>query len=211
MEIMNNTENYDYNIESRKVDPTKYAEKIRLYCDIDGVILPFTYDKTPAPYAHDAVNIHYDFYRHDYETREIKHIVSDHTHLVNLENINKLVELSKRDDIDFVWLTSWRENALIIEEAFGFESLGYLPWDKRMGDYNQVFKNVAIQKDQKEYPSRFIWIDDIANSNMTSFTEKNKEKKYVEVLNEPGRYISVNTESSIGITLEEIDKIIKWI
>lgn len=104
-----------------------------------------------------------------------------------------------------------RENALILDQNFGFESVGYLPWQKRMGDYNQVFKKVALQRDQELSPSKFIWLDDMANIPDSHQKLFSSGLAKLPGIDRDERYLSICTTREVGVSEKELDQVCEWI
>lgn len=106
---MNAELGYQYNQSTRKVNQTAYSGRVRLYCDIDGVVLPFSFDPEYDFSNLDKASIHYDYYKYNGISDQIEHIQRTQDAHIFRENLERLVKLSKHPEIDFVWLTAWRE------------------------------------------------------------------------------------------------------
>ena len=210
-------ENVEKLLSDLAVNPENYNKKIRVYCDVDGVIQPFIYREEDLEALDKHIDAEYiEYYLWDDEVK-IKEGL-----FYFRENVQKfLSELSL--ETDFVWLTAWKMNApRTLDHQMNIKSLGYLPWEIRRSDYNHYFKRSAIEADQKENPSKFIWLEDMANKNTFSdgqlfkkpIVPKNyslgDERKYKKLIPK-NRYCSINTNSYIGLMDEEIDRVWKWI
>lgn len=196
------------------INPSQYTKPIRVYCDVDGVIQPFLKSK------HDLDNFSkrdITYYREDYYNGGMRK--KDGKIHYNRQIVENLVELSKHPLIDFVWLTAWKVSApYALDRALGIKSLGFLDWQFKMTDYNHTFKKVAIIKDQKTSPSNFIWLEDLANSpyyDTPLFAEPVKDSNYqiirYKTVIPEDRYLSINTDSYIGLQLEDMDNIKRWV
>jgi hypothetical protein len=112
----------------------------------------------------------------------------------------------------------------------GIQSIGFLDWERKFSDYNQVFKRYAILDEQKESSSKFIWVDDRANRPYGGAPHVFSEEKdgYEWEYDENGdivgdvsdgytdlipasQYLNVITDNNAGLTLQELDMIEKWI
>jgi hypothetical protein len=224
-----------------KAGPHKYTKRIRMYVDVDGVVMPFIYSQEDLDKldGQDTINV----------LNTNKWYGSDDTDIISGRFVYnkfvaaKLSEWSHRDDVDFIWLTSWRINApYALDEHLNIKSVGYLPWDKKMSDYNHAFKRVAIAEEQAEFPSKFIWLDDFANkrredSRIPVFTEGYYDSRWVEDLDseiddftgehgghfeelglviekeiiDPEQYLSITTKDTVGLSEKDISAIDDWL
>lgn len=190
-------------VESLTVTPERYTKPVRIYCDVDGVLLPFFRlgdSNEPDSYIDTKIITPY---REEKQTRLFF-------------NQNAVDFLSKISQVaDFVWLTSWCEQApMIFDKALNIKSVGFLNWEQKFSDYEQVFKSVAIREDQKDSPSKFIWIDDMANRRVDENFTKNGfllgDRQRSQNIIETDRFLSINTDSSLGITQENINTVTSW-
>jgi hypothetical protein len=234
------SEEYQELLEKYTAGPDKYTKPIRIYVDVDGVIMPFinSQEDLDALDGRDTITItngHSIFYGDAVE-------LDTGLFVYNKFVAEKLSEWSHRDDVDFIWLTSWRVNApYALDAILNINSVGYLPWDRRRSDYNHAFKRVAIENEQKVSPSKFIWLDDFANKQMykdipvftrgyyeghferTPNGEFNEftgswEQDYIQgdfiVEKEfiaPEQYLSITTDSYVGLSQENIAVIDAWL
>lgn len=187
------------------VNPADYSKPIRLYLDVDGVVSPF-------------VRTVEDMAERFPEAPEVSFIPvglpwSGEVQLVtglfayDPTITQRLSDLSHSPLVDVVWLTSLRANApMVLDELLNIKSLGYLPWQMKMADYAQSFKQVAIVEEQEEYPSKFIWIDDVANK-----TYADSPLFYPEDIIADNQYLSITTNSFAGLTHSQLDLVDKWI
>ena len=199
-----------------KVESKQYTKPIRLYCDIDGVIQPYlrTIEDLEALDGQAPVKFYRGTWTEEAECQEgtlyFKKFVQE-----------KLSELSQHPLIDFVWLTAWRVNApLNLDKHMKIKSLGYLQWEGKPTDYNHVFKRVAIREDQKDNPSEFIWLEDLANtvtpgvelfSKFTPSFDSGQRTSTYQTIIPPDRFLSINTESTVGLLPKHFQKIDKWV
>jgi len=195
------------NIEQLEVDPSKYSRPIRIYGDVDGVISPYFHSREEAE-AHKPQRSFmferwspsvqdYEGARYDFQWDEFA--------------VNKYREWSLNPNVDFVWLTSLRHNAPKFLDPFaGIESIGYLPWTDKLGDHDQSFKKVAVEEDQESHPSKFVWIDDMAN--IASYgealfvnwdTEREVDGVYVyDEIIKSTEYLAITPNKYVGLTPE---------
>lgn len=204
----------------------KMVKPFRLYVDVDGVIMPYTYSEEEFNALDEQVQIEV------YSTKptplgEVPETVIGNFGF-NTFVAEKLSEWSKRDDVDFVWLTAWRSNApLALDDVLHVDSVGYLPWQMKMADYQQSFKGVAIVEDQEKNPSKFVWIDDVANisgygSDLPYFTDQDwiwtkdtpEDEDGVEELTHrinPDQYLTITPKQTVGLSLEDIACVDTWL
>lgn len=199
----------------------------RIYLDVDGVIQPILYpeDTVQLP-AHTWATIFKSTFRDPVTVKEGNFYYYP-------EVIARLSALSKRSDVDVVWLTAWMEGApYSLDAPLGIESAGFLPWQDNGGDYGYFQRNKghAIVDDQKRNPSKFVWVDDIANrtnydqSHYFSYSPRvrngvppalyNRDIPPVyETIEEvpAGTYLTVTTDPTEGLTMAELDRIEAWI
>lgn len=212
------------------VTPARYSKPIRFYCDVDGVIKPeprvssreelemlfpnaLEIDVLPPYSFHDPLPLKKGLFWWDAEV------------------IERLGALSRSPHVDFVWLTDWRVSAPhALDALLGIESIGFLDWDRKFSDYNQVFKREAIIEEQEEAPSKFIWLDDRANRPYGIAPHPFAEEKYdfefdydddgeiigdvaegYDVLIPATRFLNITTDSTVGVTLTEVEIIEEWV
>lgn len=208
--------------------PSADNARKRVYLDVDGVLMPLLSSEELSVTMNSsvAVTTFKKTVAWDSEVEELE----QHQFYFDRAVVERVAALAARDDVDFIWLTSWRENApLALDEALGIRSSGFLDWQRKMADYNQAFKGVAIHEEQDEFPSRFVWVDDMANRRIyaeeghpyfspeedeeddDSYTsqwvdvEDEEDEKLAEL--DPASYLTVTTKSRVGLTLAELDRI----
>lgn len=207
--------------EKHAVTPDKLTKPIRIYCDIDGVVKPF-FDPTSENADSKAI---VSLFNRDEETGDLW--VEEGPFYYKKAVVDKLSEWSKRDDVDFIWLTAWRENApFALDEKLDIHSVGFLPWNFQKSDTWHKNKGIALLQNQRESPSKFIWLDDFANkrefAEVPYFTvgfmgqpEADNEADPVfyadEILIDPDHYLSITTHSWDGLTQPELDLIDSWL
>ena len=193
------------------VDPADYSRPIRIYADVDGVLSPF-FRTLKDETNHKPVQL--------IMVNEWKagRIITSPMHFQWHEfAARKYVEWSKHSLIDFVWLTSWRDNApQSLDPLLGVESLGSLPWSNKMSDYNQSFKKHAIEEDQADNPSRFIWLDDMANkirygqplfADWDNEVEDENGELTQDELIPASQYLSITTDMYDGLTVDDAARV----
>lgn len=231
-------------VDRLNVTPERYqevnADAIRIYLDVNGVIIPDleseeAYNQFPGKklVVKDIKEPNY------YWEADEPFTLKDMPIWFDPEAIERLATLSHDPRVVIVWLTDWRWHApFSLDEALGMKTLGYLDWQRKFTDYNQVFKGVAIKEEQEASPSKFIWIDDRANrktyDDLPYFTTQLMEHPWIvddedepesyadrEVFKYHGadyrvdipveRYLSVTTKNTKGLTMKELDLIEEWI
>lgn len=162
----------------------------RIYCDIDGV---FNAHYPPFPKAlhlpnkelsqwlgdwiNDGVDINlFESLPDDPDLGDIFHLCWS-TELI--ESFNRL---NQRDDVEFVWATTWRSKAQIFAEKVGLSVTGSRYFDaswERITDKNlEWWKLEAVKQDLIANPvDQFIWIDD-------EFPIRSEAIKWVESRND---------------------------
>lgn len=196
------------------VKRSAYSKPVRIYCDMDGVVQPLvSIDAMENP--------------SDYVQMEVKVIPpntgwADEVELVtttfsyNKAIVERLSALSHSPLVDFVWHTSWRINApLVMDAALNIKSVGFLDWQMKLGDHSHYFKTVAIEEEQAESPSPYIWIDDHAN---VTYNDENDEPPCKWVLDEedeaeatPVEHLIVTPAGRTGLISDEMDLIESWV
>ena len=123
--------------------------KVHIFCDVDGVIniypdAPYRLEKgSVAVTVDDSAKVFPLHWR-----REVSDFFSELSH----------------GQVEFVWLTTWRHYApKVLDPLWNITSKGFLQWENKLQDYNQVFKGIALEEWAAAHPKTpFIWIDDIA-------------------------------------------------
>lgn len=216
---MDNVNELYNKIKELSVNPGNYMKPVRIYMDVDGVVIPlkaYNDQDRPSTALKEAEISVFPPYSFTSEMRRIRVAYNEFA-------AQKLSEWSHRDDVDFIWLTSWRVNAPnALDELFNIKSVGYLPWDLKMSDYNGSFKRIALMEEQEEYPSDFVWVDDTSNSTdrfdspeelFTDFSHWNEEEQKSEykLIVPSERYLNVTTNSYTGLTSEDADRVDAWL
>lgn len=134
------------------------TRKVHIFCDVDGVINVYP----DAPYR--------------LEKSQVAITVEDRAQVFPLhwrkEVTDFFSEISHNNDVEFVWLTTWREYApKVLDPVWNISSKGFMPWENKLSDYTQMFKGVALDSWAKANPKTpFIWIDDIALKTWSALT-----------------------------------------
>lgn len=178
-------------------DGSKYSKPIRFYSDVDGVFNHFFTDpEVAAGWVNKKDIILESPVQLFSDEMESKQIIVDWVDGAP----EAYHEFSNHSLVDFVWLTNWRKKApLILDDMFNINSLGQLVWDKKMTDYYDFFKVVAIEDDQKSFPSKVIWVDD------TVASAHNVEK--LEKIVGKDNLLVIKPDSFVGLTAEHIETI----
>lgn len=163
-----------------------------LFCDFDGVINQFPYLwKQETDGSHDKVveyggQMNYGFFHKDFDDDKFfraDEFVMLPTHKGTFpisysnEMVDRLRSLIVDDKVHFVWLTTWREEAVsLLNPMFDFpEHVNYLHWQRRMSDYNHAGKGHAIMDYFGSYPEqserKMVWLDDVATRSYENWRE----------------------------------------
>lgn len=164
-----------------------------LFCDFDGVINQF-----PFKYARETDGSHnvvleyngqtsYGFLREEFDNEKF----FEHTNFVMLETykgtfpisyssemVERLRNLILSDKVEFIWLTTWRDEAVrLLNPMFDFpDNLTFLHWQSRMSDYNHAGKSHAVMDYFEEDPTRLgrkmVWLDDVATRDFKTWDDK---------------------------------------
>lgn len=214
--------------ESYKTVLSKLTKPIRIFMDVDGVILPFAKtlkDTEVFSGAGQVTTLTSVIYQGD---------VYEETGKVwwDAEVIEMVAELSRHPMVDFIWLTSWRANApYALDPLLKIQSVGFLPWSAKMTDYSQSFKGVALQELFEASPAKFVWVDDLAN--IKSYDESHYfapyesegdviVPSYLQIIPDSDEleptpvikeedYLVVTPNKYVGLTVDDVEKIIAWV
>lgn len=191
----------------------------RVYCDIDGVVKPYVFSQAQMDNFDGQGEVRLFWKDWRYPTSEDNFEVIENHFYYDKDVVAKLREWSERDDVDFIWLTAWRENAVFgLDNLLGIKSSGFLPWEHHPADDKHHFKGHALQKHQQESPSKFVWLDDFANERQHKDIPYFTRGEYTwdeddlsadptfeveEILIDPDRYLAITTNPVIGLSLKE--------
>ena len=169
---------------------------VRIYLDVDGVINVMPSPNTNGLWDAGQKDVPYsvlgygDIIWKKYTLRWRKKVVE------------WLAEMSRRDDVEIWWLTTWNHNAVEqLDALFDIKSSGYVRWGMSPTDYNQYFKCVALQEDQEQSPGPFIWADDVAT----------RIFNYRTPFGDREDFFAIQPIDTVGITDENLDKMEKFI
>lgn len=203
------------------VSPASYKKPVRIYCDINGVIQPE--GRSPE-----------ELYRYQIHTTDVDVFPLDPSMFFgtgrmpvrqlsfwwNPAIIERLADLTRSPDVDFVWFTSWRVSApYALDELLGLNSLGFLDWHYERNDRIQAHKKVQIIEDQKNSPSKFIWLDDRANippkgqSNpfaSIQYDGATGQSSQIDRISS-NQFLNIITSAKTGITMENLDAMETWV
>lgn len=183
---------------------------VRFYLDVDGTILP---DDTERP-GLTSVELPYLTRRQvpPYDLEVAKTFFQ-----VDMEVVNLISDISHRDDVDLVWLTGWKYSApFTFDEHFNIRSIGWLDWAIKLSDYSHSFKRVAVHEDQELSPTRFVWADDLATSFYWLHEDDDEfpemvHGKHTRDRIPKDRYLLLNPDSRVGLTVEDLQNTINWL
>jgi hypothetical protein len=207
-------------------DSESYTKPIRIYCDVDGVIRPYIHRDTPEEELPSLESAEIEIFN----LRGFAEWDKKSTGMFSYSKTaaDSLSVLSHRDDVDFVWLTSWKVNApYALDELLDIKSVGFLDWQQQISAFEHAPRGWSIMDDQELSPSRFIWIDDVANKRAFHYDNEGNalpyfsDKKYVDSDEGPGyylthridpnKYLTITTDKYTGLTKEEYRQTLKWI
>lgn len=163
-----------------------------LFCDFDGVInqFPYRYERDTDG-SHDVAieyggMMNYGFRREWFDDSKF----FEPTDFVMLDTIkdifpifysSEMVErirnLILEDKVKFVWLTTWREEAVrLLNPLFGFpEGVTFIPWMQKLSDYNHAGKAHAVmnyfEEDLSRRDGKMVWLDDVATKGFETWSD----------------------------------------
>lgn len=154
-----------------------------IFCDVDGVVnqFPYRYERETDG-SHDVAveyggMMNYGFRRAWFDEsvhfRDTDFVMVDTVKglfpiVYSSEMVERLRLLIFSDAVEFVWLSTWREEAVrLLNPLFGFpSSVGFLPWLDRRGDSSQNGKLNAVVDFFVQRPEfvdrKMVWLDDVA-------------------------------------------------
>ena len=166
--------------------------KTIVYIDVDGVINSFQQSAKTGWEGEWKLDIINGYHIHWY------------TDLV--ESLNKL---SKQENVEFKWLTTWQEDAVTkLSEPLGIEGLEwevlYVPEGEELFDCRSWWKLHALKADViKNRPEKIVWIDD-------DFKYANDAINWAEA-QEITNLLPISPFTDWGMTKEDFNDIIEFI
>lgn len=163
-----------------------------IFCDFDGVINQFPYRWVKeSDGSHDKEveyggHTNYGFFHKDFNDEKFFRadeftMMPTHKGTFALsyssEMVDRLRKLIVDDLVHFVWLTTWRAEAVsLLNPLFNFpEHVNYLEWSNKMSDHNHAFKGYAIFDYFDEHPDererKIVWLDDVATRGYANWRE----------------------------------------
>lgn len=201
-----------------------------LFCDFDGVINQFPYRwEKETDGSHDkeiehAGSTNYGFFHDDFD--DDRFFRADEFVMLptykgtfaiswSSEMVERLRNLILEDKVDFVWLTTWREEAVsLLNPLLGFpQHVNYLYWTRKMSDYSHAGKGHAVMDYFSSYPEqagrKMVWIDDVATRNYCNWREGDgfMENKKAEHVGFPDSKLILLTDEYYGISRAEMKAI----
>jgi len=152
-----------------------------LYCDVDGVI-------NIAKHHDDAVS--------KFIFRKLPTRAGNLTPVpLRIRWSNYVPTFLSGIEANFYWLTTWNQQAVsILEPLFGIKSVGVLDYKMKLIEARQQkWKYELLKKHQKDNPTPFVWIDDVA-------TKHYKEEDWIGA----AAHLVVRPHKNHGITREHI-------
>jgi hypothetical protein len=214
-------------------------------CDFDGVLNPIPFEKEWVGPEHDVSAFGFEMIDpKNWKTvqREIdadvyfmpdrteKVTVSDElgyesTYIIrwSTELVERISELVESGAIEFLWLTTWRQNAQdALAPLLGFDpGWKHLPWQSRRSDYDHVGKLIALEDVIDKGEDRpVVWIDDVATHRVEnySYLYGGEDRPYPEsrdsrstLVNHDSGYLAVQPSTLFGISRAEWHAIEKFI
>lgn len=201
-----------------------------MFVDFDGVINQFPYRwEKESDGSHQREVTHggytnYGFFHNDFDGEKFFHPdefvmlpTSKGTFAISYssEMVSRLRSLVVNDTVEFVWLSTWREEAVsLLNPMFGFpEHVNYLYWQTKMSDYGHAGKGHALIDYFANYPEkmerRTVWIDDVATRNYFNWREgegfiKNNQADHVGL---PESKLILLTDEIYGLSRAELDAV----
>lgn len=127
------------------------------------------------------------------------------------EMIERLRKLVVSGEVEFVWLTTWREHTNMLNLQFGFpeDKVSWLPWFNKRSDYSHAGKGKAIEAWFEDHPEfvdrRWVWLDDVATAR---FSNWNELEGFVEpglvLENVNGDCLILDTDEQWGLSKAEL-------
>lgn len=203
-----------------------------IFCDFDGVLNQFPYSYSKDTDGSHAVivekngHINYGFLREDFDSSHF--FIPNNFTLVDSskgvfpityssEMVTRLRNLIVEDVVDFVWLSTWREEAVQhINPLFNFpDHVTYLNWQQRFSDYNHAGKGHAIMDYFEEHPDqlprKMVWLDDVATRGYVNWFADmgfQPEATYGMLSDRlPSERLVIQTNELYGISRTELDVI----
>jgi hypothetical protein len=202
-----------------------------VFCDFDGVLNVMPYDRVWV--GDDEKNGAWNSYgiwdKNNWKVVEVapdpkKHFVWDNivdmpsengtfTLRVSTELATRLGDLIRSGAIQFVWLTTWREEAVkLLNPLLGFpEDTPYLPWARRRSDYTHIGKFTALREFMEaiapEERQPFIWIDDVATHDFINNAKKHTRSTFDFKKKLGVSSLILETDPLYGISRSEMKRI----
>ena len=207
-----------------------------LFCDFDGVVnqFPFLYEKVHNDVEREEfITEGLEVITHGLNEYALRKQVCDEQvffvpdsrfmakagngeFMINYssEMVSRLRGLIESDEVEFVWLTTWREHTVQLDKQFGFpeDKVTWLPWQQRMSDYNHSGKGWAIDDWFEEHSEfverRWVWLDDIATRsycNWNDFDGFVKPDRKLEYASKD--CLILDTDDTWGISREQLNMI----
>lgn len=161
-----------------------YPNLPNLYCDVDGVINPA--DKKLDNISMSSLKRQIPFIK-DFLKVPIRF-------RWNQDVIAELASLP----VNLIWLTTWNHDAVnLLEPLLGLKSSNMLPYRMKIYEIrNQRHKYDLLKNHQKNNPSDFIWVDDVATKH---YDDAHWSEDYSRLIIRPN--------FKTGLTLEEVERI----
>lgn len=207
-------------------DSESYTKPVRIYCDVDGVIRPYVHRDTPEEEIPELESADIEIFNlRGFDWNEKSSGVFSYSKTA----AEKLSALSHRDDVDFVWLTSWKVNApYVLDELLNIKSVGFLDWQSQVSAFEHAPRGWSILDDQELSPSYFLWIDDVANRRGFHYDDEGKPLPYFSHVGngeglpddairplvhhlDPDKYLTITTDKYTGFTEAEYSQAVRWI
>jgi hypothetical protein len=164
---------------------------INIYQDLDGVLSPFS-DGAPRTNT---------LWKGEWRTERI----AGFSMLWSVELIDALREIDSREDVNFIWLTSWEDMAVeFFAPVVGIGSdWPVLASNDAQDDLKTWWKLRALRDHALlTEPEKMIWLDDDINYDVGG-------KDYVKTMGD--MLLAINPNRNHGLTLKHIARMIEFI
>lgn len=171
---------------------------IRIYSDVDGVLLPFHLG---------VANRLGDTEKSILIKSNVDPLASYTKNVLFFSDIiSGVSSISKKSELDFVYLSGWRSDAVtILDDLLDIESRGFLAWPNISHDFQHDHKGNSLRAAESliDDSGLVVWVDDFAI----------RESIVEDILSiHPGKKVlAIQTVSDVGLTLDQLQEILDFI
>lgn len=165
--------------------------KINIYQDVDGVLSPFS---KGAPRTNTQ-------WQGEWRTERI----AGFSMLWSVELIDALREIDAREDVNFIWLTSWEEMAVeFLAPVIGLGENWPVLYSNDQQDNLKTWWKLRALKDHSliTEPNKMIWLDDDINYDVGG-------KDHVKTMGD--MMLAINPNRNHGLTKKNVARMIEFI